>query len=1137
MTSILAVLALIATAIPVAAQDARDDSIASLTAVSDGLSVDSTFVNTPVVDSDAKLVSVFVRLGYDPAAEYDGEIAGLPATSARATGKKFNPNSAAYKKYNSYVSEQNEAFEQELRAITTSGRVVHELDVLFGGVTVVIAPDEVDELAKVEGVSALYVDEVQNIDLDASAEFLGTDQAWDQLGGVDVAGDGVVVGIVDSGIWPENPLFADDGSYPSPPADWTGDECDFGSTPAGFHFTPSGEQQDLDAPFTCNNKLLGARTFLDTYKLVNPDGVPGGIRPVEYTSARDAHGHGTHTASTAAGNAGVAATVFGVDYGLISGVAPRAHLAVYRVCSGPQGSCFSSDSAAAVQQAILDGVDVINFSIGGGSDPYNDTASLAFLDAYAAGVLVTPSAGNSGPGADTVGHREPWTLTVGASTHDRGIGNSVTLTANNGDTLTLDGTSLSGGTDSPLPVVFAGDYPGANSQCDGDTTTPTVADPFPAGTFDGELVICDRGGFERVGKSANVAAGGAGAMILRNIPGGTTGTAADPHTIPSTHIDVDEGQELEQFMNTHTDVTGEITSAAPVQRQGDTIAGFSSRGGNGQTLGISKPDVVAPGVTILAGYSPTPQNPFDVYGDNFAFLDGTSMAAPHGAGLAALVAQAHPDWTPGQIKSAIMLTAVTDGVFDTDGVSEATPFDSGSGRINPLGAINAGLTINATASEYLAHEDDLWNANYPSVYIPELSGSITVSRTVESQLSKNQQWSLSVVSEDGLEVDVPKKILVKKGDETTFDIGIDGRSIPIGETRHATIYLEAPGTPTLSMPVTVNRTEAVTELSASCDPTDVAFRGTTSCTIEVTNTALVDADVSIVNDLPLNLDLVGGTVEGADADYAKEIVSWSGVLGAAQAPIVTAMVDPLASFAGYLPMNGFGPLVLSASDESINNVNVPGFTYQGQTWNTIGVVSNGYLVVGGGDGGDVTFINDPMPLEGAPDNVLAPYWTDLDPSAGGTVQVATIGVGSLGLSWIVVEWQDVPHWSNGAETNTFQVWIGYGPNNSEDDIAFVYGPDINAGDGGFLTVGAENIFGNEGNAIYFDGEGTPPAPSFPSGDFEIDVTSAPGAPGETKTITYEARGVRKGSWTSYVELTSSLFQGVSIETITGTVAK
>ena len=1125
MTSVFAVLALIATAIPVAAQDARDDSVASLTAVSDGLSIDSTFVNTPVVDADAKLVSIFVRLGYDPAAEYDGDIAGLPATSERATGKKFNPSSAAYKKYSNYVSEQNEAFEQDLQAITESGQVVHELDVLFGGVTVVISPDEVDELAKVEGVKALYVDQVENIDLDVSAEFLGTDQAWDQLGGVDVAGEGVVVGIVDSGIWPENPLFADDGSYPAPPATWTGDECDFGTTSPGFHVNG-----DLDVPFECNNKLLGARTFLDTYILVNPDGVPGGIRPIEYTSARDAHGHGTHTASTAAGNADVAASVFGVDYGLITGVAPRAHVAAYRVCSGPQGSCFSSDSAAAVQQAVLDGVDVINFSIGGGSDPYNDTASLAFLDAYAAGVLVTPSAGNSGPGADTVGHREPWTLTVGASTHDRGIGNSVTLTADNGDTLTLEGASLSQGTDGPLPVIFA---PG-DGQCE---ATPGAEDPFPAGTFDGEMVICDRGGFARVGKSANVAAGGAGAMILRNIPGGATGTAADPHTIPSTHIEFDQGQELEAFMDTHTGVTGEITSAAPVGRQGDTVAGFSSRGGSGQTLGISKPDVVAPGVTILAGYSPTPQEPFDVYGDDFAFLNGTSMAAPHGAGLAALVAQAHPDWTPGQIKSAIMMTAVTDSVFDTDGVSEATPFDRGSGRINPLGAINAGLTMDATATEYLAHEDHLWNANYPSVYIPELSGSITVSRTVQSQLPKNQQWSLSVVAEDGLEIDVPKKMLVKKGDETTFDIGIDGRSIPVGDTRHATIYLEAPGTPTLSMPVTVNRAEAVTELSASCHPTEVAFRGTTTCTIGVTNTALVDADVAIVNELPLNLDLVSGTVEGADADYAKEIVSWSGVLGAAQAPLVTATVDPLASPAGYLaPLAGFGGnLDLGATDESIANVNVPPFTYQGQTWSTIGVVSNGYIVVGGGDGGDVTFINDPMPLDNAPNNVLAPYWTDLDPGSGGRVLVNTLAA-SPTLAWIVVEWEGVPHWSDGAETNTFQVWIGYGADNNEDDISFVYGPDINAGDGGFLTVGAENIFGNEGNAIYFDGDGTAPAPSFPFGDFEVDVTSAPGAPGETKTITFEALGVKTGSWTSYVELTSSLFQGTAIKSVSGTVS-
>ena len=190
-----------------------------------------------------------------------------------------------------------------------------------------------------------------------------------------------------------------------------------------------------------------------------------------------------------------------------------------------------------------------------------------------------------------------------------------------------------------------------------------------------------------------------------------------------------------------------------------------------------------------------------------------------------------------------------------------------------------------------------------------------------------------------------------------------------------------------------------------------------------------------------------------------------------------------------------------------------------------------YIVVGGGDGGDVTFINDPMPLEGAPDNVLAPYWTDLDPGSGGAVRIGLLSAGPF--SWIVVEWENVPHWSNGAETNTFQVWIGYGAANNEDDISFVYGPNINAGDGGFLTVGAENLFGNEGTAIYFDGAGAAPAPSVTG--YEIDVTSAPGAPGETKTITYEALGVKKGSWTSYVELTSSLFQGTAIKSVSGTV--
>ena len=175
-----------------------------------------------------------------------------------------------------------------------------------------------------------------------------------------------------------------------------------------------------------------------------------GLLPDEYTSARDDDGHGTHTSSTSAGNANVAASIFGVPRGTISGIAPRAHVIMYKVC-GAQG-CFSSDSAAAVQQAILDGVNVINFSISGGTNPYSDAVELAFLDAYNAGVFVAASAGNSGPAAETTAHRGPWVTTVAASTQNRAFENTATVTADGGASLTLTRRFTSPQGVGPAPV-------------------------------------------------------------------------------------------------------------------------------------------------------------------------------------------------------------------------------------------------------------------------------------------------------------------------------------------------------------------------------------------------------------------------------------------------------------------------------------------------------------------------------------------------------------------------------------------------------------------------------------------------------------------------------------------------------------
>ncbi len=264
-------------------------------------------------------------------------------------------------------------------------------------------------------------------------------------------------------------------------------------------------------------------------------------------------------------------------------------------------------------------------------------------------------------------------------------------------------------------------------------------------------------------------------------------------------------------------------------------------------------------------------------------------------------------------------------------------------------------------------------------------------------------------------------------------------------------------------------------------------------------------------------------------------LSFDGTLFGATPPAPSVAVDPLASPFGYVPLAGFSPTDVGATDESIANYTVPSFDYAGESYNQIGIVSNGYIVVGGGGGSDVNYINSDLPDLSPPNNTLAPFWTDLNPAFGGRVLVSVLTDGVD--SWTVVEWESVENWGDG-ETNTFQVWIGSNTDtNPGEDISFVYGPDISDGDGGYLTVGVENAFGNEGGTVYFDSAGTAPAPSYPSGDYEVDVFSVPGAPGETHTITYSATAKNKGSWTNSALMTSDAFQGISVASFSGTVTK
>ena len=1046
------------------------------------------------------LLNAVVLLEDPSLVNYQGHIPGLPATSPRATGaRQVNPRSQASQSYMAYLRGKHANFEQAVDRVAPSAQISHTYTAALNGVALAAPASQLQAIANLPGVARVLPDLLQQPDTEVSPEFVGAPTVWNMLGGQGSAGEGVIVGVLDTGIWPEHPSFSDPDPSGKPFASPAGGPfaCQFGSAIPG------------DEPFTCNNKLIGAYRFMATYDLFGPPLLPG-----EFLSARDDVGHGTHTTSTAAGNAGVEAHLLGIDRGVVSGIAPRAHVIMYKVCG--DAGCFQSDSVAAVNQSILDGVDAINFSISGGANPYVDVVELAFLNAYNNSVFVSASAGNAGPGPDTVAHRGPWVMTVGASTTDRHFLSTITLEADSGETLVLTGASVTDGITTSTPVIFP---PAGQELC---------LTPFPEGTFDGEIVICERGIIARVEKSYNLMVGGAGGMIQYNPT--LQGLATDNHFIPSVHIENDAGADLLAFMSAQTGVTATFTAGIASTVQGDVMAAFSSRGGAGQTLGVSKPDITAPGVQILAGHSPMPATVVGGSpGELFQAIQGTSMSSPHMAGAGALIKALRPDWTPGQIKSALMSTALAAGVTKEDGSTPADAFDFGSGRLDLSRAGNPGLTISATAEDFVLFQNDLWNANYPSLYIPRMPGVLTVSRTVKSELSTGTSWSLSVDAPSDLRISVPNNLGVPPGAEVTFNITIDARNVPTGAVRHATLTLQNADR-VFRFPITIVKQQAEALLDKTCDPAVFPRGSTTECIITIVNTSFEDISVSLVDHLPNALQLVRGSVVGGTE--RGNSVFFEGTLAAADPPDVS-ISSGNAPF-GYFPLTS-AP-VAGVGDESLVNFTLPAavaFTYGGESYTRVGMVSNGYLVVGGGAGADIQFINQNLPDPAPPNNVLAPFWTDLNPADGGTLRAQILGSGAN--LWTVFEWRDVPNWSNSSQINTFQVWVPAATNTGDPaftEITYAYGPVLTAGDGGFLTVGAENLFGNRGENLYFDGFGTLPVP----GTGAV-VTSTPPTPGGVHTITFQATGVRTGAWTNCAEMTSPSFQGTSIACFSGEVTR
>ncbi|NNE62189.1 MAG: S8 family serine peptidase, partial [Woeseia sp.] len=654
-------------------------------------------------------------------AQYRGDIPGLAATSPAATGaSRLDTDSAASQAYLAYLTGLHANLETAIEArLGKNVDVAYRYDAVFNGIAVRMNPAEAQSVSTLPGIRSITRDYSRELQTDNGPHWIGADKIWGEgdaslpTGNADClgnCGEGVVAGVIDTGVNFNHPSFADVG----------GDDYDH-DVPADFgpNYLGACSAQVVGTPGLCNDKLIGYYDFTGT-------------------GPEDDNGHGSHTASTTAGNVldiELVAPTITVPR-KIAGVAPHANIISYKGCSGTPVGCLISALLASINAATLDKVDVINYSIGGSSaNPWTDLDAQAFFDAYTAGIFVATSASNDGPGFGTLGSPAdaPWVTSVGASTHDRKLANGIVNMKNNGGTAAPPADIFGASVTAPLPaarVVYAGDY-GA-PLCGAGTGDPATGEgsdgnPFAPGTFNGEIVLCDRGEYGRVHKSENVYEAGAGGYVLANDEANGDSLVGDAYPLPGVHISYDNGLILKQWITANGGSehqgTGEIKGSNPdtAPENGDIMASFSSRGANPAAPSLIKPDVTAPGVDILAAWMASPEVTLqdillqDSNGEQYNIISGTSMSSPHTAGSGALIRGVHPTWTPDEVKSALMTTAFNriengangaevHGVFKEDAVTPADPFDMGAGRVDLHVAANAGFVLNETAENFVASD-------------------------------------------------------------------------------------------------------------------------------------------------------------------------------------------------------------------------------------------------------------------------------------------------------------------------------------------------------------------------------------------------------------------------------------------------
>jgi len=659
-------------------------------------------------------------------------------------------------------------------------------------------------------VKSVSKDFIVNLHTDAGPQWIGAENVWDGMA-LDTPGnqgEGVVVGIIDTGIYPQHPSFQQVSQA--------------GTANQYVHSNPRGQYYGLCNSQICNNKLIGIYDFTD-----------------EGSNGIDTVGHGSHVAGTAAGNV-YSTTYQGLSF-TVSGVAPRANIISYKACHYSEensgGSCSHSSLLGAIDQATANQVDVVNYSIGSdtpcspwgsldGNGDYcgnygvNQTAA-AMLNARNAGVLFVVSAGNSGPGKSTIGApgNAPWVITAANSTHSRQLQSSVKSFTGGNSVLNhsdeLIGASATNGI-GPLRIVHAKDYGNAlcgqgeaelKSQCSGtgNDVLTGASNPFSPGTFNGEIVVCDRGTYGRVEKGFNVKQAGAAGFVLANTVGQQESITADNHCLPGTHLGNIAGTRLRNWLDSGSNHMAEITGQSLIYDDalGDVMNSSSSRGpttiiyntptssnAGAVEQNFMKPNISAPGTSILAA---------DYQTSGLAVKSGTSMSAPHISGAVALLKAKYPNYTPSQIVSSLVLTADNQFMLKEDSSTKADFADMGAGRTRIDTAIGNSLYFDVSRSQFLAANPqeggDVRYLNLPEIVDNNCYPTCSFTRKVKMLGTFNvvdAYWQVSIEKSNDLGITVtPDSFDFSNGSEVELTIDIDATANNvIGDWAEAKILFE-----------------------------------------------------------------------------------------------------------------------------------------------------------------------------------------------------------------------------------------------------------------------------------------------------------------------------------------------------------